>query len=458
MTLAVVILAAGRGTRMKSSLPKILHPIGGLPMVGHVLAAASGLNPSEIVVVIPPEARDIESYLEGLASEGVNIKCAIQQQARGTGDAVKAALAHVSVGVERVLVLCGDTPALTIQTLAKLSEFHESLPQPSLALYAMEPLNPGSYGRLIVSGQVVSQIVEAAVASPEQLSIKLCNTGVLAANSQLLEELLNAIEPNAQSGELYLTDVVAFAHQRQAPVRFLLGAEEEFVGVNDRVQLAWAEGILQNRWRKALMLSGVTLLNPESVYLSFDTLVGQDTVIYPNVYFGTGVKIGQNALIRSFSFLQQCVVEDRVKVGPCAHLRPGARLESGSRVGNFVEIKNSVLAAGSHVDHLSYIGDATVGANAAIGAGTITCNYNGFEKFSTAIGEGAFVGSHSTLVAPVKIGSQSIVAAGSVITQDVPEGALVFARSRQMHREGYASTFRRKALERRQKKLEQVKE
>jgi bifunctional UDP-N-acetylglucosamine pyrophosphorylase/glucosamine-1-phosphate N-acetyltransferase len=458
MTLAVVILAAGKGTRMRSSLPKILHPIGGLPMIGHVLAAAAALQPSEIVVVIPPQAQEIESYLQGLASEDVNIKLAIQHQAKGTGDAVTAALAHVSVGVERVLVLCGDTPALTVQTLSKLCQFQESLPQPSLALFAMELCNPGSYGRLIVSGQDVREIVEAAVASPEQLSINLCNTGVLVVNTQLLKELLNAVKPNLESGELYLTDVVALSHQCQAPVRFILGAEEEFVGVNDRAQLAWAEGILQTRWRKALMVSGVTLLNPESVYLSFDTVVGQDTVIYPHVYFGTGVKIGQNALIRSFSFLQQCVVEDSVKVGPCAHLRPGACLEAGSRVGNFVEIKNSVLASGAHVDHLSYIGDATVGANAAIGAGTITCNYNGFEKFSTVIGEGAFVGSHSTLVAPVTIGAQSIVAAGSVITRDVPEGALVFARSRQMHREGYAATFRRRALERRQKPLEKVKE
>ena len=458
MTLAVVILAAGKGTRMKSSLPKILHPIGGLPMIGHVLAAARDLKPSEIIVVIPPNAHEIEAYLQGVAAEGLTIKCAVQPQAKGTGDAVMVALAHVSEGVERVLVLCGDTPALKAQTLEKLCQFHEGLPQPSLALYAMDLCNPGSYGRLIVNGQDVREIVEAAVAKPEQLSISLCNTGVLAVNLLLLKDLLNAVKPNLQSGELYLTDVVALAHQSQVPVRFILGEEKEFIGVNDRVQLAWAEAILQTRWRQALMRSGVTLLSPESVYLSFDTVVGQDTIIHPHVHFGIGVKIGQNTLIRSFSFLQQCRVDEGVKVGPCAHLRPGAWLKAGSRVGNFVEIKNSVLAAGSHVDHLSYIGDATLGADAAIGAGTITCNYNGFEKFPTVIGEGAFVGSHSTLVAPVTIGAQSIVAAGSVVTQDVPEGALVFARSKQMHREGYASTFRRRAMERRQHKLDTMKE
>ncbi|MBN9564819.1 MAG: bifunctional UDP-N-acetylglucosamine diphosphorylase/glucosamine-1-phosphate N-acetyltransferase GlmU [Alphaproteobacteria bacterium] len=458
MTLAVVILAAGKGTRMKSSLPKILHPIGGLPMIGHVLSAATALNPSEIVVVIPPEALEIEAYLQDMASNGVNLKLAIQTQAKGTGDAVKVSLDHIGENIESVLILCGDTPALTGKTLSKLCEFHKNISQPGLALYAMDLQNPASYGRLVVCGQEVTAIVEAAVATPEELTITLCNTGVLIANMPLLKGLLNAVKPNPQSGEVYLTDVVELVHQRGAPAHFILGAEEEFVGVNDRTQLAWAEGVLQTRWRKALMLSGVTLLAPESVYLSFDTVIGQDTVIYPNVFLGAGVKVGQNALIRSFSFLQQCVVEDNVKIGPCAHLRPGATLKSGSRVGNFVEIKNSVLACGSHVDHLSYIGDATVGVNAAIGAGTITCNYNGFEKFPTTIGEGAFVGSHSTLVAPVTIGAQSIVAAGSVITRDVPEDALAFARSSQMVREGYAATFRRRASKRRQKKLGLVKE
>ena len=444
MPLSIVILAAGKGSRIKTHLPKVLHPVGGLPMLGHVLRTAAALNPQQIVMVLAPDDVEVRAALPSLL-EGYAIPRPLfveQKEPLGTGDAVKAALPFLSHSEEEnVLILCGDTPLLSPDTLRNII----NAPAP-LCLGAMEASPPHGYGRLLIREGKVVAIIEALQATPKHLDVTLCYSGVMRVSAHILQDLLPHVRPTAPKNEYYFTDLVALAHAAHKNVTWVTGTEEEFSGVNTQMDLARTEAIFQNQLRHSHLSAGVRMIDPSSVYFSFDTRIGPDTVIYPHVFFGTGVTVGSHATIRPFSVLTQCTLEDHVAVGPCAHLRPGTHLETGARVGNFVEIKNSRLGPAAHADHLTYLGDTQVGAKASIGAGTITCNYNGTQKFPTSIAPGAFIGSNTTLVAPLHIGANAFVAAGSVITKDVSENAMAFGRSFQQERPGYAEIFRKKAL------------
>ena len=452
MGLTVVILAAGQGTRMKSALPKVLHPLGGLPLVGHVLHAAAQLNPQRICLVIPPLDTQIAPTLTALFPE-LPLTFATQSEPLGTGHAVKEAINTLGdLSSQQVLILCGDTPALQGTTLETLVQKMDQAEEAAPCLYAMDVPPPHAYGRVLCNEQGrATALVETACATEAERALSLSNTGVILVPGPLLLEFLKQLTP-APTGEYYLTDLVSYAAAQGRPAHVLLGPEEEFCGVNTRMDLAKAEGHLQKRWRQRALEAGVTLMDPSSTYFSYDTVLGQDSVIYPHVYFGPQVTVGARVTIRPFSMLTGAILEEDTRIGPCAHLRPGTHLKSRSRVGNFVEVKNTTLESGAHADHLSYLGDSFVGANAALGAGTITCNYNGFEKFQTHIGAGAFVGSNTTLVAPVTIGEGALVAAGSVITHDVSAEDLVFARAKQISRPGYGKRFRERAQKREQKK------
>ena len=448
--LAVIVLAAGMGTRMKSRKPKVLHAVAGRSMLGHVLALAGALEPERVVVVHGPGeegaavAEEARRWLPGVA-------LAEQAERKGTGHAVMQAMPALEDFDGRVLVLYGDVPLLTHGTLEALLAKAEEAP---LAVLGFEAADPAGYGRLILSQNGgVDAIVEEKDATEEQRRITLCNSGVMAAEAGLLRRLLPELSDENAQGELYLTDLVALSRAEGARVALATCAEEETLGVNDRAQLARAERVMQRRLRAAAMRNGATFTDPESVFLSFDTQLGRDVTVGPFVVFGPGCAVADGATIHSHCHLEGAVVEEGAQIGPFARLRPGARIRAGAKVGNFVEIKNATVEAGAKVNHLSYIGDATVGAKANIGAGTITCNYDGFLKHRTEIGAGAFIGSNTALVAPVKIGAGALVAAGSTITKDVPEDALAIERAEERIVEGWAAHYRerkRREKERRQ--------
>jgi bifunctional UDP-N-acetylglucosamine pyrophosphorylase/glucosamine-1-phosphate N-acetyltransferase len=435
---AVVILAAGHGTRMKSSTPKVLHAIGGRSMLAHVMATAAALSPERMAVVIGDHAPGVG---EAALAERADVSVAVQAPPRGTGDAVlKASPALVGFsGV--VLVLYADTPLVDSATLRALVE--KVAGGASVSVLGFSPDDPGDYGRLKLSPDgALEAIVEAKDASGEELEIDLVNSGVMAVGSDFLARALPQLTNSNAKGEYYLTDIVAIARKEGLMCAVEHADEDDLIGVNSRVELAVAEEIFQDRRRLAAMEAGVTLIDPSTVYFSFDTEIANDVVIEPNVYFGRGVKIESGARIKAYSHLEGAIVGEGASVGPFARLRPGARLAEHAKVGNFVEVKNADIGADAKVSHLTYIGDASIGAAANIGAGTITCNYDGFSKHRTEIGAGAFVGSNSSLVAPVKIGAGAYVGSGSVITKNVEEDALAVARGRQSEIAGWAAKFR----------------
>lgn len=444
--LAVVVLAAGQGTRMKSTRPKVMHRIAGRTMLDHVLDAVDGLEPERVVVVIAP---DMPAVAEALASRPGNaMRTAIQDRQLGTGHAVacaKAALAgyHGPKGTGDVLVVFGDTPLLTPATLSALCARRRVAKAPDLLGLAFKPGDPAQYGRFVLDkkGQVL-RIVEHADASPAERSIDVCNAGVLLGNGPVLFSLIERLGTDNAKGEYYLTDLFALA--TAAGHRTGVGEADpaEVLGINSRAELAGAEAILQNRLRVAAMAAGVTLVDPATVWLSADTRLGRDVIVQPNVFFGPGVVVGDDVDIRAFCHLEGATVEAGAVIGPYARLRPGTVVGAGARIGNFVETKNTVLGPGAKANHLTYLGDARVGAKANVGAGTITCNYDGFGKYETNIGEGAFIGSNAALVAPVRIGKGAIVGAGSTITEDVAPDALAVGRGSQQARTGAAKRFR----------------
>lgn len=441
MLKAVIILAAGQGTRMRSSLPKILHPLGGKAMVHHVIDAVAPLAPEKTIVIlssaIDPEVVAHERQLE----------IAIQDQALGTGDAVAKALPLLQGQDGDVLILCGDTPLIEAETLQLLINARQQTGPEDILMLAMTLADPHHYGRLVVDGGVVNKIVENKDASPEEKEIRLCNAGIYMVPLAYLHRLLPKLTKANAAGEYYITDIIALAAEAGIKTRYVEGlAHQTLQGINNRVELACAERELQQRWRAQMLLAGVTMVDPETVYLCHDTKVGQDTVIHPHVCFGPNVTIGAHAIVFPYCQLSDCEIGDFAKVGPFAHLRGHAVLQRYAEVGNFVEVKNSLFAEKAKAKHLSYIGDAHVGEGANIGAGTITCNYNGFEKFKTTIAAGAFIGSNSALVAPVVIGEGAIVAAGSVITRDVPKDALAVSRTSQENKIDWAKAFRKKKL------------
>ncbi len=433
--LAIVVLAAGKGTRMRSDLPKVMHPVAGRPMIAHLLATASELSPERIVVVIGP---DMDRVRDAVAPHPT----CIQAERNGTGGAVKAARGALEGFEGTVLVLYGDTPLVTADTMLRAAT--ACADGVAVSVLGFQPSHFHQYGRLITNADGgLEAIVEAKDASPEELEVNLCNSGVMAFDGRHLVGLLDRLDTNNAKNEYYLTETVALARADGHAAAVVEGAEEELLGVNSRADLAIAEAVVQDALRAQALEGGATLIDPGSVWFHHDTELGRDVVVEPNVVFGPGVRVADGARIRAFSHLEGAVVAAEAVVGPYARLRPGAHIGAGARVGNFVEIKNADLGAGAKANHLSYIGDAHVGAGANIGAGTITCNYDGFGKYETNIGAGAFIGSNSALVAPVTIGDGAIVAAGSTISHDVAGDALAIERAEQVTKTGWAARFRK---------------
>lgn len=444
---AAVILAAGKGTRMKSALHKVLHPIAGRPMLDHLLASVGELGPSRTVLVSGHGREQIEAAVAGRAT------IAVQEPQLGTGHAVQQAEAALADFGGDVLVLYGDVPFVTAATMRRmLDRLHEADAPPAVVL-AFRAAEPGAYGRVISEdGRTVAKMVEFKDASEAERAIDLCNSGMMAARAADLFALLRRIGNDNAAGEYYLPDIVMEALEDGRASAFVETGEDEVRGINSRGELAAAEAQWQNFRREEAMAEGASLRAPETVFFSFDTELGQDVTIGPNVTFGPGVTIADGATIHAFSHLEGARVGPDCEVGPFARLRPGTVLEARAKVGNFVEIKKAVLGEGAKANHLTYLGDATVGASANIGAGTITCNYDGYFKHETVIGERAFIGSNSALVAPITIGADAIVAAGSTVSRDVASGELRMVRAEQLVKPGWADRFhdamRRKKAER----------
>ena len=433
---AIVILAAGRGTRMRSDLPKVLHPLAGRPLINYVAETISGLGPDRVVVVVGPG-------MEAVASAVAPAQTVVQTRQLGTGHAVMAAREALAGFDGDVLVLYGDTPLIRLETLQALLAARRAAPAPALAVLGFRPDDPADYGRLKLAGDgALEAIVEARDATEEERAIPLCNAGVMAVDGARLIALLDGLDRDNAKGEYYLTDIVAAARARGLDCAVVEGAAEEVLGINSRSELAAAEAIVQRRLRAAAMAAGVTLIDPETVYFSHDTAIGRDCTVGPHVVFGPGVSVGTGVAIRAFSHIEGARIADGALVGPFARLRPGTEIGAQAHIGNFVEIKEAIVEAGAKVNHLAYIGDARVGAGANVGAGTITCNYDGFTKGFTDIGADAFIGSNTALVAPVKVGEGAIIGAGSVIARDVAADAVAVTRPEHDEREGAARRFR----------------
>lgn len=436
--LLMIVLAAGKGTRMNSALPKVMHKIAGRSMLGHVLALSSQAGAQSVAVVVGP---DMDTVAAEAVAHVPTAQIFVQHNQRGTADAVLAAREALQNHSGDLMILYGDTPLLQPETLSYLTAALDA--GANLAVLGFRAKDPTGYGRLLTDSHGDLQAIrEHKDASDEERQIDLCNSGVMAFRVPRLAELLSRISNANAKGEFYLTDAVALAREDGLRCVVVACDENEVLGVNARDQLATAESIWQTRQRASFMHDGVTMTAPDTVWLSYDTKIGRDVVIEPNVFIGPGVTIEDGAEILANCHMVGAHISSGARVGPFARLRPGAKLGANVHVGNFVEVKNSDMGAGSKVNHLAYVGDASVGAGANIGAGTIFCNYDGFIKHRTLIGEGAFIGSNSSLVAPVKIGAGAYVGSGSVITKDVRPGALALERSEQEERPGWAEKFR----------------
>jgi bifunctional UDP-N-acetylglucosamine pyrophosphorylase / glucosamine-1-phosphate N-acetyltransferase len=435
--LAVVVLAAGMGTRMKSSIPKVLHKAAGRSLLAHVLHAAKDIAASQVVVVHGPGHDAIKTESSKILPD---CQFAEQAERKGTGHAVMMGEAALKSFAGTILVLYGDVPLIQPETLrtllAKLDAEHP------MAVLGFNAANPSGYGRLLGQGGTITAIREHKDATETERAITLCNSGIIAIDAKYLWPILDQLTPANTQGEFYLTDVVELMGKAGHACALATCNEAEVAGVNDRLQLSGIEAEFQRRLRHKVMLQGATLLAPETVYFSADTKIGKDVVIEPNVFFGTGVSIGDNVEILASSHFEGATVANGARIGPFARLRPGAEIGENAHVGNYVEIKKAKLGKGAKANHLTYIGDAIVGAGSNIGAGTITCNYDGYEKHLTDIGENVFVGSNTALVAPLKIGAGANIAAGSVITSDVPADALAMTRTPATIKEGWAKRYR----------------
>ncbi len=432
MPIALIVLAAGQGTRMNSDLPKVLHKLGGVPLFAHALQAAEALQVEKTVLVVGHGGDRVRAAALDLNPEIVVVE---QEKQLGTGDAV-AQTRDALAGFEGdIAVLFGDTPFVSAETLVKMTQARREF---DLVVLGFEARDPQGYGRLVMQGNRLTKIVEQKDANTAENSITLCNSGIKIASSQAMFDLISQIGNDNASGEYYLTDIVEIANRNGLSCTVVKCDEAETLGINTRSQLADAEVKFQATARLNAMENGVTLSAPETVFFALDTHLGRDVIVEPNVVFGPQVTVETGATIRAFSHLEGCHVSTGAIVGPYARLRPGAEIANNARVGNFVEIKNSEIGEGAKIGHLSYIGDTTVGSGSNIGAGTVTCNYDGIAKHRTVIGQNAFIGSDTMLVAPVTIGNRAFCATGSVITQNVPDGALAIARSRQTNKPGLA--------------------
>lgn len=435
---AVVILAAGQGTRMRSDTHKVLHPIASRPLLLHLIETVELLGADKTVVVVGKGREQVEA-----AIAGHGIEVAIQAEQKGTGHAVQQASAALSDYDGPILILYGDTPFVQSDTLLRMLDRLDGDQGPGIVVLASSPADPLNYGRVILGeGDRIAKMVEYKDASEEERAVRLCNSGMMAVRSRDLFRWLDQVSNDNAAGEYYLPDIVGIAAAGGREAVVVEGSTYETAGVNSRAELAHLELEWQRRRREQALAEGATLIDPESVWFAFDTKLGRDVTVEPHVVFGPGVEIADGAFIHAFSHIEGAVIGANATIGPFARIRPGTRLGERTKVGNFVELKKAEIAAGAKVNHLSYVGDAHVGARANVGAGTITCNYDGFRKYGTIIGEGAFIGSNTALVAPVSIGEGAIVGAGSVITRDVEADSLAIERNEQKSIAGWARRFR----------------
>jgi len=430
--IALIVLAAGAGTRMNSDLPKPLHEIGSVPLIGHALASGAELEPARIVVVTGHGAEMMDKAVAKLAPEAI---CVRQDQQLGTGHAVLQAADALADFDGDAIVLYGDTPFISGDTLRAMQEARARF---DVVVLGFEAADPGRYGRLILQGDRLVKIVEAKDATEAELAVVTCNSGLMAMDARSMMRLLTKVGNANASGEYYLTDLPALAADEGLTATAILCDEAETLGINSRAELAAAEAAFQARKRADLMADGVTFHAAETVQLARDTIIGRDAIVEPYVVFGPGVTVESGARVRAFSHLEDCHVSAGAVVGPYARLRPGAEIGNDARIGNFVEVKAATIGEGAKVNHLSYVGDAEIGDGANLGAGTVTCNYDGVMKHRTVVGANAFIGSSTMLVAPVTVGKGALTASGSVITEDVPDDALAVARGKQVNKPGLA--------------------
>ena len=436
--LSVLVLAAGKGTRINSQKSKVLHEIAGLPLVCHVIEAIKPLEPDNLVVVIAPGQEELGEIVNPASIR-------IQEKSLGTGDAVKAGLSNLKNLSGTVLVAFGADPMITTSTLRRLISAREIADPPDVVVLGFRTENPDRYGRLVLDADgKLERIVEVSEAHTIDKPVELYNAGVMAVNGAKIIEFLEALSPENGKKEYYLTDIVRIALKKGGYAQVVEGEEEETLGVDSRADLAKAEAMMQERLRTKMLNNGVTLVSPETTFLSHDTIIGRDTIIHPNVVIGKNVDIGESVEIKSFSHLEGAIVSDEVVIGPYARLRPGTEIEKGAKVGNFVEIKKAKIGEGTKVNHLSYVGDADVGQEVNIGAGTITCNFDGIKKHLTVIGDGAFIGSNTSLIAPVEVGKNAIIGAGSTITMSVDDNTISVVRGELKEIPNGATRFRTK--------------
>ncbi|MBV8908638.1 MAG: bifunctional UDP-N-acetylglucosamine diphosphorylase/glucosamine-1-phosphate N-acetyltransferase GlmU [Sphingomonas sp.] len=444
---AVIILAAGQGTRMRSDTHKVLHPIASRPLLLHLLDSVDALGAEKRVVVVGKGREQVEAAIAGR-----DVAIAVQAEQKGTGHAVQQA-AHALGGYDGpVIILYGDTPFVEAETLRRMIDRLNGEGGPGVVVLASTPPDPLNYGRIILGqGDHIAKMVEFKDATEEERAVRLCNSGMMAVGANDLFRWLDQVRNDNAAGEYYLPDIVNIAAAEGRDAVVIEGDPYETAGVNSRAELAHLELEWQRRRRERVLDEGATLIDPESVWFAYDTELGRDVTVEPHVVFGPGVQVADGAVIHAFSHIEGAIIGAKASIGPFARIRPGTRMGQGAKAGNFVEIKNAEIGDGSKVNHLSYVGDASVGTRANIGAGTITCNYDGFGKYQTVIGEGAFIGSNTALVAPVVIGEGAIVGAGSVITRDVEPDSLAVERSEQKGLAGWAKRFRermtRKAAE-----------
>jgi bifunctional UDP-N-acetylglucosamine pyrophosphorylase/glucosamine-1-phosphate N-acetyltransferase len=432
--LTTIILAAGKGTRMNSSLSKVLHPIANQPMLSHIIDKSEKLKSNKIIVVVN------ETFNIPKKKPNSKIIYVVQNQQLGTGDAIKVCLKNIDKVNNRVLILYADVPLINNSTLRKLIKLRT---KNEIKILAFKKLEKNNYGKLIIQNSVVEKIIEAKEFKTDNQPDD-CNSGVFCASAEGLLKLIPKIKNNNVKKEYYLTDFFGLAFNSKYHTKVVYGSEEEFMGINNKVELAQAEKIMQNKLRVKFLKQGVTLIDPETVYFSKDTKIGKDVTIYPNVFIGPKVSIGSNTTIHPFTHLDDCKIGKNVNIGPNARIRPGSDISDDARIGNFVEIKKSKIGKGSKVNHLAYVGDAILGKNVNIGAGTITCNYDGKNKHITQIGDNAFIGSNSSLVAPLKIEKDAYIGSGSVITKDVSKGALAMERNHQTEIKNWSKRPKRK--------------
>jgi bifunctional UDP-N-acetylglucosamine pyrophosphorylase/glucosamine-1-phosphate N-acetyltransferase len=438
MNISVIILAAGKSSRMKSSLPKILHKIAALPMINYVINNAKSIKAKEIITVVSGNSEQLQQHIFTLDK---NIKFAIQEKQCGTADAVRCGL-KISADSDITLILYADTPLITTETIQNLIGHLKK--DSSLCLLGFRAGTDNEYGRLITKDDQLLKIVEYKEASKQQKMIDLCNSGVIAIKTKLLNQLIGQINNNNSKGEYYFTDIIALAVEDGHKASFIEADEDEVLGINNRAELAMAEAVMQSILCENFLHNGVTIIDPNSVYFAYDTKIEPDVTIHPFVTMGPDVIIETGTEIKSFSHIEGAHIKNNSIIGPYARIRPGTVINRGAHIGNFVEIKNSDIGQSAKINHLSYIGDAKVGDGSNIGAGTITCNYDGFNKHTTQIGSHVFVGSNSTLIAPITIEDDVYVAAGSVINKNVPKNALAIARANMDIKLNMASEIRKR--------------